>query len=162
MFTRATYNIIDRTYHGGGAKFDCFLFSFFFFTLLKTPRCILDRSRPGSRRCAVLVASEEDLRTKNSWKPTKPCLVVDLMHCCEATRRRGNIRMGRYSGCVTDRGPRPDPGSSQSSRAGFAASLAGLRSCLREAACAISGTRCISETRLEAAPPRLVFARGIW
>jgi len=60
----------------------------------------VDRSRPG---CAALV------ERKNDGVSTKPCLVVNLTHCCKATRRRDNIRMGRYSGCVINREPHPDP-----------------------------------------------------
>lgn len=164
MFTRATtYNIIDRTYHGGGAKFDCFLFSFFF-TLLKTPRGVratgLNASFAGAR--LAFVASDGDPRTKNVV-PTNPSLVADLTYCREAMWCRGNIRMGRYSGCVdrpiADRAP---AWLQPIVEGAFAASLAGLRSCLREGACAISGMRYIAARRSRGgSSSSRVLTRGI-
>lgn len=121
MFTRATtYNIIDRTYHGGGAKFNCFLFSFFFFMFyLGTPRrCILDRSRAGVSQGARRrrVANPKGDLSRAADKPdgthgTTSSLsrFADLTHCPEARRRRGNIRMGRYSGCVDRSRTAPRP-----------------------------------------------------
>lgn len=94
-----------------------------------------DRSqREFRRRAARFVASDGDSRTKNVV-PTNPSLVADLTYCREAMRCRGNIRMGRYSGCVdrpiADRAP---AWLQPIVEGAFAASLAGLRSCLREGA----------------------------
>lgn len=60
MFTRATtYNIIDRTYHGGGAKFNCFLF-LFFYVLLRDTEGVCTRPVSGARR-RKLANSKGDL-----------------------------------------------------------------------------------------------------
>lgn len=122
-----------------------------------------DRSqREFRRRAARFVASDGDSRTKNVV-PTNPSLVADLTYCREAMWCRGNIRMGRYSGCVdrpiADRAP---AWLQPIVEGAFAASLAGLRSCLREGACAISGMRYIAARRSRGgSSSSRVLTRGI-
>lgn len=118
MFTRTTtYNIIDRTYHGGGAKYSIVLFSFFF-TLLKapigvrvldttgclshrTPRHVGERRRRSKEARFVRGKNETRVPRGNHRLYVCVCLVVDDLTHCDARRRRGrdNIRTGRYSGC---------------------------------------------------------------
>lgn len=160
---RLTISSIEHTMVA--ARNSTVFFSLFFILLYSRhlSRCTCDRSqREFRRRAARFVASDGDSRTKNVV-PTNPSLVADLTYCREAMRRRGNIRMGRYSGCVdrpiADRAP---AWLQPIVEGAFAASLAGLRSCLREGACAISGTRYIAARRSRGgSSSSRVLTRGI-
>lgn len=137
---RLTISSIEHTMVA--ARNSTVFFFLFFFTLLKTPRCYSTDFDPNLADARL--AFEKDLQTK-TWD-RRIQASSSIWHT--ATRRRSVAIIFEWDDIavawpIVDRAPAWLQPIVEDA---FAASLAGLRSCLREGACALFLGMCISET----------------